>query len=375
MNTRTMHWTPILVALATFTSASGCSGAGDDAPDLDAETDTDAEAGTRGEDGSDGPEPDTGDSGGSEDDGDGESGAEGDSGGELPDTTAPEIVSVIPEDGAVGVLPDAPIVIHFSEPMDAASVEDAFLSADLPAVSFSWNAEGDELTITPDVLLEWSWVQNADEEPTSSYGFSLGDAATDLAGNPLDAVLEARFAIMRAMIAQLTPNGALSGWVRSSEHAQSLTSSGEIVVGDSGASGVPNAYYLGMLTFDLSDLPENTEIIAEARLDAEQILEIGDPYGELDGQLLADHVSYSDLTLSEAEAPPLSQLGVVSEALEPALIEIDVTDAIKADFAEDPTGHAQFRFRFARLSNGEGEADAIRFETDGLALYAAVGFP
>src|SRR5690606_11161156 len=49
------------------------------------------------------------------------------------DTTAPAIASTEPATGATGVRENEKIHVTFSEPMDQASVEAAYSSADLPA--------------------------------------------------------------------------------------------------------------------------------------------------------------------------------------------------------------------------------------------------
>lgn len=59
------------------------------------------------------------------------------------DTTAPTIASISPDRMDEGVYEDEAIVIQFSEAMDKAQTQAAFQSADIPGVTFSWNASGD----------------------------------------------------------------------------------------------------------------------------------------------------------------------------------------------------------------------------------------
>jgi glycosidase len=62
----------------------------------------------------------------------------------------PAVISNSPAHDAKEIPPDAPIVIRFSEPMDTASVERAFLTTPSVKGKFSWSQSGDEMTFTPD---------------------------------------------------------------------------------------------------------------------------------------------------------------------------------------------------------------------------------
>src|SRR5262245_15214730 len=65
------------------------------------------------------------------------------------DEVAPSVVSFSPADGAAGVAADAVVTVVFSEAMDPESVEAALDTSALGAVSLSWNAAQDTLTIDP----------------------------------------------------------------------------------------------------------------------------------------------------------------------------------------------------------------------------------
>jgi hypothetical protein len=137
----------------------------------------------------------TGDGGGNATGGGaGSSGTGGDTtgsggGGSTDDTTAPTIVSVLPDDGAGGVAEDAQIIITFSEAMDKAATQQAYQSATAglkaSEVTFSWNADGTVLTITPNELLEYAAVTAPDAD-ANEYAFSLSSVAADKAGNELE---------------------------------------------------------------------------------------------------------------------------------------------------------------------------------------------
>ena len=66
-----------------------------------------------------------------------------------PDTTPPRVVASSPAAESRGVLPNAPIQLTFSEPMDRAATELAYGSADMPrqSATFSWSEDGTVLVI------------------------------------------------------------------------------------------------------------------------------------------------------------------------------------------------------------------------------------
>ena len=61
----------------------------------------------------------------------------------------PVVTAVSPAHDAKQIQPTAPIVLHFSRPMDTNSVQKAFGTAPSVSGSFSWNAQDDTLTFTP----------------------------------------------------------------------------------------------------------------------------------------------------------------------------------------------------------------------------------
>lgn len=92
------------------------------------------------------------------------------------DTTPPRVSSHSPADGAAGVALNAHIAMSFSEPMDVASVEGAFvLTRGATVVPGRLAYIGQAAAFTPDAPLA----------PQATYVATLRRAATDLAGNPL----------------------------------------------------------------------------------------------------------------------------------------------------------------------------------------------
>ena len=134
----------------------------------------------------------------------------------VSDRVPPEILSVTPANGAVGVKAGAPIVISFSEPMDQRATLDAFASETLPRTdaTLSWNEAGTTLTIQPHTPLEYAHATRKDDEPLEldarRYGYSLTRFATDLAGNPL-AETRVTFSTLRDVTHTLSAVPALTG--------------------------------------------------------------------------------------------------------------------------------------------------------------------
>lgn len=91
------------------------------------------------------------------------------------DTTPPFVVSDAPEGSGVGTAPA--ITITFSEPMDEASVVQAFSMTPAMNGNFTWNTAGTVLTFTPARPLV----------PGTAYGVTISTAAKDLAGNAMTA--------------------------------------------------------------------------------------------------------------------------------------------------------------------------------------------
>lgn len=61
----------------------------------------------------------------------------------------PVVIAVSPAHDAKGIFPTSPIVLHFSQPMDTVSVEQAFSTEPSENGAYFWSAAGDEMTFTP----------------------------------------------------------------------------------------------------------------------------------------------------------------------------------------------------------------------------------
>jgi hypothetical protein len=90
------------------------------------------------------------------------------------DTTRPYVVMAVPADGATDVPITATITIVFSEPMNTASVEGDILISPGTITGFTWTDNNTRVVVAVQTL-----------NYTTSYVVSIGNAATDLAGNQL----------------------------------------------------------------------------------------------------------------------------------------------------------------------------------------------
>ena len=61
----------------------------------------------------------------------------------------PTVTEISPAHDSTGISPAAPIIIHFSVPMDAASTERAFSTEPSEKGTFTWSPGSDEMTFTP----------------------------------------------------------------------------------------------------------------------------------------------------------------------------------------------------------------------------------
>lgn len=92
-----------------------------------------------------------------------------------PDTVAPTVLSIIPQDGGTQVSVDTPVIVTFSETMNGPATEGAISITNRSCQTFSWNAGLTKVTCTPDTPFAAS----------TSYTVTVSSAAMDVAGNAL----------------------------------------------------------------------------------------------------------------------------------------------------------------------------------------------
>lgn len=278
------------------------------------------------------------------------------------DVTAPSVVSSSPADGEAGVRADASVVIVFSEPMDAASVEGTLDTRSLGDVTLSWNAAGDTLTITPVAGLAYAEGIGVDPSIVTpeQYQVVIGTAALDRAGNPITGGYQAVFTTLKMLETTFELDQALTGTTTA---AGGLVGDVDdpIAAGDS-AQDVPHR---GLFTFDLATLPEDAVEVIAATFTTRQIGVIGTPYVDLGAALQLEHVSFSEFDGAAYDAAPHAAMGEFAEAGQ-VTIEVDTTAAVEDDRANRATrgDRSQYRLRFEVGSDGDATVDAAFLSRD-----------
>jgi len=298
-----------------------------------------------------------------------------------PDTTPPELLSAFPGDGYRGFKASDQIVLEFSEPMDTASVEAAFMltrdGVTAWPVTLTWEDDGRRVRIQPNPPLPYS--PNANDE---TFFWKLADTAKDPAGNPLPQSYEARFTTLRTLTVRL-PAEAIDGMTFSPPGTVELSNSTATYtwVGDRDTGKCAYTFF----SFDMSALPSDLAFLQDAVLLAYASGVVGTPYTDLGGVLELDHVDYGE-TLEDADAalPPLTDANGDPETRQastswtsgwyavPAL-----QDWLQQDL-EAGRAHFQLRYRFPACSDDDGQHDYLSLatseDTNGYAPYVYVEY-
>jgi hypothetical protein len=278
------------------------------------------------------------------------------------DLDPPVIVSVSPADGDAGVREDAPIVITFSEPMNKASTQVAYSSIDLPsaAVTMSWNDAGDVLTIQPNEVLEYAQgpMGDIDDLEAFAYAFSLSTAATDRAGNELEAGADVEFTTLREVYGALSTVSEMSATL-SSEDAAYV---GVLAVGDY-ADG---SYLWGLTSLSIAELPEGIVEFSSAQLRLEQYSTTAiNPFGDEDlGVVHLHDVEFAD-PMASFDVAMGPEVGVLASGAATELLRtMNVVDQMAADYYDGDT-LTQFGIRFTETSDTDGETEGTIFNVHG----------
>lgn len=279
------------------------------------------------------------------------------------DTTAPSISATVPAAGEAGVIADTAIVVTFSEPMDAASVEAAYSSEDLPpeSVAFSWNAAATELTIAPAAPFEYAAGVGTDPSvvEAKTYAVTIGTGAMDEAGNPLAAPLALEFATKRRMLASFPYDNNMTRVLR---NTTLLSAANQMWVGDNSQTETYRSY----LTFDLATLPAGAEVEA-AEFSGTQTAPSGTPYTL--GGVMADHVVYPAM-IDAGTAPALSTPGAFSADTSLSVRRLTVTAEVQDDVANRAARNhrSQFRLRFGTATDGDNVTDTAVFTKSSFSM-------
>lgn len=290
---------------------------------------------------------------------------------EVADTTAPSVSSTSPEDGAIGQWSSTVVTVSFSEPMDPASFEHALDAADLGEVELSWNAAGDELTVTPVDPLAYAAGPADGDVVAPSYTVVLGTGATDLAGNALDQGVSVTFATLRELSFVLDAVPELTRSLTPSELVYGVDD--PLVIGDDEADSGVRA----VITFDLAPLPQEAATITSATLATRQTPNEtwGAPWADL-GSLALDHVTYGDLDGELACNAAFNASQVALSTLpdfcveDQVVIEADVTAEVEEDRAERAArlDRSQFLVYFPTATDLDGDTDRVVLSRELLEL-------
>jgi hypothetical protein len=276
-------------------------------------------------------------------------------------TTGPVVLAVTPEDGALGVLEGASIVIQFDRAMDTASVHAAFSSPDfdLAETGVTWNAAGDTLTISGSGILEYAEGASPEAVTAHGYAFDIDTTATDADGNPLEEALSVTFHTARLILAAPGLVEDHTGTVGSDVSADAAALS----AGDD----ADDETFHGVITFDLSEVAEAPIAIEQATLSMRQANKEGDPF-EVLGTCYFEHVAFGELDALTYQYPTLR----VIDTLDPAdvVYTLDVAEDVDNDLGmrSERGDRSQYRVRFSTLTNADGEPDLLHLIADSPSL-------
>ncbi|QSQ14506.1 Ig-like domain-containing protein [Myxococcus landrumensis] len=274
--------------------------------------------------------------------------------GPATDTTPPTILSTTPGNAAIGIARNTLIEIVFSEPMNKASVEGAFVilaPAGLNTGTLRWN--------TSSTVMTYSF-------PTElSYGtelrWQISTNARDTEGNALAETAAQTFRTIRQGIATFAFDSETSGSVDSPGFFRQTSFYNVAMVGDSAGNFIDRLF----LGFQMSTLPEELTVIRQARLKWWTGRQIGDPFGKL-GKLILEPVNIGDVLPIKFDTNPELEKAYYSHPLAsginipPSSIGrpgiTDVTPMVIADWANRASRNkrTQYRLRFEIGTAGDG---------------------
>ncbi len=298
---------------------------------------------------------------------------------EEEDPNVPRIVAVSPEDGATAVVSDTPLVITFSTPMNQEATQAAYQSEGIPSsgVTFSWNEDGTELTVTPNQPLEYATGTDPNTVQARRYSFFISASAEDLAGNQLASPEEFSFSVLRQINGTFfaVRNRDLTGsWRSNDTYGAGDCARNEInmCVGDTRVGGT-SEQYKGFITFDLSSLPSTMASVSEAQLNLQITGTSGNPFGGLGG-LFLEHADFQVIGSDAFDAEPLSELGrIATNGNAGTMLSVNVLSAVETDVTNRVM--TQYRLRFQAETDNDITSDAILSAWDTQSLDLAYLVP
>jgi hypothetical protein len=278
--------------------------------------------------------------------------------------TRPTIVSVSPTNNATGIRANTDLVITFSEPMNRSATEAAFASADITAVTFSWNGSSTVLTVNPSIDLAYASGASPASVTARLYRASVTAAAEDAAGNDLGADYAWSFRTLRRLTQTLSAQGFTAYFNAVGELIEFRTcgiNAFEVPTGD-GATAFHHAY----VETNLSSLPMGIVEFEEGVLFAQQSLTQGNPFPSL-GALNIEHIRVQPVSSAVPNTPTIRTLDTWAPAESPANRLANVAAAITDDYGE--LNFSQVRFAFAMRVNGDASDDYVSFDCTGFETH------
>jgi hypothetical protein len=287
--------------------------------------------------------------------------------GPAPDTTPPTSLGFLPSNSAMGVERTGLITILFSEPMNKASVQSAFMITSpigFNSGAFAWNEASTEMTYRP----------NADFSYGTSVDWQVSTTAKDASGNLLQTLITGTFRIIRLNTLTINFDLSTSGSLSKPNYIRQSPIYNLEVIGD----GAGNDTYRLFIGFKLNELPENTISITRGTLKWWITGQQGDPFEKF-GNLLLEQVHIGDnldgngteggsnpAAEKDFNAAPLSSAIVVSTNISSTQGIFDITPLLRKDWADRAilNHRSQFRLRFEKDSDGDGNRDMLYSDVD-----------
>ena len=267
---------------------------------------------------------------------------------------APQVLSTVPSDNAIGVAYGANIKVVFSQAMDKGSVQDAFRITYPPAGvagGFSWSADGRVMTFNP----------NHDFKHDDVIRYVIEKTAKSQFGIAMETKVEVNFQVLRVRTVNLQSDPRQTGTVNQPQ--------GDIysAIGFYYTGGDWRAFY----GFDLSVLPKDLVRITDANLTLWQMEHKPAAYGPTTGPLLVQSVYFgTDLSFAAVYAhvntfclPQCASLQVPITAPADTKKQVDVTTLVAGDWGrrEAQGSRSQFRLRFSKTDANDVTAAFYSF--------------
>jgi hypothetical protein len=262
-------------------------------------------------------------------------------------------------EGATAVAEDTNIVITFSEPMDRQSVQAAYQSASIPAVTYAWSEDDTKVTIDPNVDL--LAADGGPDVAAQSYAISITDTAEDKAGNRLS-TWTGSFATYRVVSADYPVNGSRVHYFNGTSVLGCNGASA--LAGDDGARGMFIA-----LEVPLSALPAGIIHFSSARIRGAIDGSRGGPFGKF-GDIHLYSIDQKPLTAVNWTTPVAEDLGLFASSASGSVATNVRVPLAEAYAVLGTAGVVQYRVSFPSPVTADTSADWVSFACEQFSLSA-----